>query len=478
MWRYLLHLSAQQTTAPELAAFLVVVTLACIVMAALLYIAIMTGAWAIALRPSIHWHDAVFPSLPRLGQFKWEYALAALTSLALTATLVEKDQLVDSVLALPADKFLDDRVTAGLFPLHRVPDNADLGGTSLAEEIRRQGNLQLGALVREPLEAGRSGEVRALLAAGVGDVLAKHPTWHALLTRGLTLACVLLILGYVAWLSTRRVHDLRVPAGDAEDRPYRNVLGRIAVLGTCLALLLAVPSVAQDAELLADSALAAARHTPPPATPQLQRVDSLVAVGIDRQYQLQAIGAGTDTLLRRFTRENAARLADISARLAAVPDWSARLATHEERLGRLGDSLQQTALGSDLRAVRISLDSLRRRLASFPDPSARLAAHEARLDKLDGALPPLQVMLDSLRTRGLLLVQTDRGQSYVVTPARNAAMVAAGTGVQVVGQGATTGLHWVPPGRYTVSETGTNGIETVTVRAGEAIAVVVTARIP
>src|SRR5437870_3574502 len=100
MWQYLTHLAAQQTTAPELATFLVLVTVACIVVAAVIYASIMTIAWAVDLRHQCGWSDAVFPSFSRFRRYAWEYVLAGLTAVVLTATLAEKDALVDEVLAV------------------------------------------------------------------------------------------------------------------------------------------------------------------------------------------------------------------------------------------------------------------------------------------------------------------------------------------------------------------------------------------
>ena len=49
MWAWIRHLAAQQTTAPELAMFLLLVTIAGILTAGLIYGMIMTLAWASVL---------------------------------------------------------------------------------------------------------------------------------------------------------------------------------------------------------------------------------------------------------------------------------------------------------------------------------------------------------------------------------------------------------------------------------------------
>ena len=329
MWQYLQHLSAQQTTAPELATFLVLVTIACIAVAALIYVAIMTVAWAVALR-RYRWREAVFPTLPRLRVFTGEYILAALTSVVLAVTLVEKDTLVDAVLNLPADKFLDSHLTASLFPLNRLPDAVDLGGPSLAQEARNQASLTLGGFVREPLDLGRTGPVRALLGAMVRQVLATSGTSRADVARWLTILTVVLILAYLAWLARGRIAELAKGAGDV-DSPYKDVFARVTILGVCLALLLATPAITKDPELLADSALGAAQRRPP--EPRLQRLDSLVALGITRQNAVQATQhTGNDPAIYQLLAALRGRVDGIDARLAGLSDQTRAIAALRDSL--------------------------------------------------------------------------------------------------------------------------------------------------
>jgi hypothetical protein len=425
MWDRIQHLAAQQTTPPELATFLFLVTVACILAAALIYGGIMTAAWLISLRTQLRWREVVFPDLPRLKRLTWEYALAGLTSLVLALTLAEKDALVDRVLDQDAQRFFGTHLFASLFPLHRVPDRSDLHGHLFLDEIQKQGTVKLGSLVRGPLEAGREGEVHALITAATRDVLGSHPGLEAPLTRWLTVACVLLILAYLAWLTRGRIRDLRAAAANV-DSPYKDVAGRLAVLGVCLALLLATPVITRDADLLADAAMAAARRAP--ATPQTRAVDSIIGAGIEAQSEALAGGMSGDALARRALAEDRARIDTIVGRLRA----------HDDSLARLAGQLVQV--------VRL-----------------------ARFDSL---------AVDSLGRRNLLLVQTAYGAPATVsagTPPSRAAF-AARAASRPLAIDTTAGLHQLPQGTYTVTSLGMS--RTVSLGTGEVVTVSFVQRIP
>src|SRR5436190_8723006 len=118
MWTWMRHLAAQQTTAPELATFLVLVTVVCVASSLLTYATIMTIAWAVALRGKSKktWLGIMFPNAHTFWEHIGEYALAVITSVILGLTLAEKDRLVDAVLDMPATTFLDSTVVANVFP--------------------------------------------------------------------------------------------------------------------------------------------------------------------------------------------------------------------------------------------------------------------------------------------------------------------------------------------------------------------------
>jgi len=70
--------------------------------------------------------------------------------------------------------------------------------------------------------------------------------------------------------------------------------------------------------------------------------------------------------------------------------------------------------------------------------------------------------VDTLRQRALLLVVANTGASYAVQ-GQTTKFSVKGTGI---------GLHWVPPGRYTVMDQAGNGLPVV-LQPGQSLAVTV-----
>ena len=421
MWAWMRHLAAQQTTAPELATFLLVITVVCVVTSAIIYAAIMTIAWAVMLRPKHTWWRVIFPNAERLRDHAGEYVLAGLTSVILTMTLAAKDDLVDRVLTTPASAFIDSPALANVFPLGRLPSREELKGPSLRDQVKTLAATDLSGLVQGPLNAGRSEGVHALLVTVAKQVLAT-PGVTARVATILKLLCFVMMAIYVAWLSNRRIQALSRTEGDAADLQHE-VAGRLLVLGVCLALLLANPLGNPSAELLADSAVAAARVAPHKSP----LIEEAATLGIQRQSAVLASGT--------LGQDNAARhnLTELSDSLAAL----------NQRLLALDAALNQRFLTLDA--------SLTKQLQAI----AANAASSADVQRLT-------MRVDTLRQRALLLVVANVGATYAVQ-GQTTKFSVKGTGI---------GLHWVPPGRYTVMDQAGNGLPVV-LQPGQSLAVTV-----
>src|SRR5262249_4134975 len=152
---------------------------------------------------------------------------------------------------------------------------------------------------------------------------------------------------YLVWLSRRQVRAASEGSEDA-DIP-EGVAERIVVLGVCLAVLLANPLGTPSPELLADSAVAAARIAPP----QSPVVAALATRGIVKQNGTLAGGTiGVDAVARR-------RIAELSDSLAAA---RARLVVLDATLAQ---ALQGAATKAALADVERAVDSLRQRALLF-----------------------------------------------------------------------------------------------------------------
>jgi hypothetical protein len=415
MWTWIRHLAVQQTTAPELATFLVVVTVLCVVVACTIYGAIITAAWALKLRPKHSWLSVVFPSTQRLKEHASEYLFAGLTSLVLTLTLAEKDRLVDTVLSLDASTFIDSSVVANVFPLGRLPSGADvkLQGSSFRNEVVKLPSTKLSGLVQGPLAAGRAEGVRAVFVDAAKMVLAR-PGLAARIAAFLKVLALAMMAVYVVWLSVRRIQALSSESGDGAD--LQNAVARqLVVLGVCLALLLANPLGSPSADLLADSAVAAARIAPP----QAPFVHTLATLGIQAQNQVLAAGKmGQDDIARRG-------LAELSDSLRAA---NQRLLGLETSLAKAMSDMAAADYAADIRRLNAGLDSLRRR-ASAGDGDA-------------AALRRLAVTVDSLKNRALL---------FVFAGAPTAAVRVQGVRTRFVHTDTMFGVYLLPPGDYSVS---------------------------
>jgi len=218
-------------------------------------------------------------------------------------------------------------------------------------------------------------------------------------------------------ITVGRIKALSKP--DSESHELQEGIGeRLAVLGVCVALLLANPLSDPTPELLADSALAAARVSPV-HTPIL---DSLATRGIAGQTNTLVAGTmSVDAIARRQILE---------------------LSMHVATFDTVWSVLDRSSAAS----------------------AAALDAERARLDQERARLDRIALSLDSLGKRSLLLVIAGAGQTFTVQ----------GTTTAFSTRGMGAGLYWVAPGQYAVS----NGASTQRPRvlSGEHVAVLLQAR--
>ncbi len=402
MWNWMRHLAAQQTTAPELATFLVLVTVVCVAASLFTYATIMTFAWAVSLRGRKTWREILFPSAQTLREHAGEYALAIVTSVILGLTLAEKDQLVDRVLDMPASTFIDSAAVANVFPLGRLPTGAELRmGQSFRDEVMKSGTTTLAGLVQGPLQAGRAEGVRAIFLAAAKSVLGRPGVaWRV--ASALKLLAIVMMAVYVAWVAVRRIRALKQDAKDPAE--LNATVGRqLVVLGVCLALLLANPLGNPGAELLADSAVSAARVAPP----QSPVVQELAVMGI--QVQTKVLATGT------MGQDNVAR-----GRIDALQD-SLRIAYQQlhDLNESIAHSVQQAGEADDLRMRKLTAE------------------------------------LEALRGRSLLFVFSGPRTVFRVQ------------GPSVNSVDTTYGLHWATAGSYRVLDMAGNVVATVPLQSGE-----------
>ncbi len=467
------HLFAEQTTPLELINFIVVVAVLSVATAAMFYVLLMTVVWSLRLRPEVKYRHVFLPTGEHLRVFFWEYALAATTSIVLGVTLIEKHEIVDAVLATEVST-LDEHLRAALFPLHRLPNGAELGESDLSETdfVNRltgrggAGGTVLAASILKPvLEAGRAAEVKSLvddLVLRAIDAGGFRPYLRLIL---MTLSAGL-IVAYLLWFARKRFRGLK---GDAKARvDYKDTLRSLFVVGVCVALLLASPAMVKDRHLIAESALGVLRHAEPDSSP----VAMAIKRSIDSQYELQGslralagmtdetsvvgmvgrVGARSDTALtvgrevsrsldrvERSVESVSTELADLRNRMggeiAGLRDGVVGLErTHQADIDNLRRSIERVA------AIAAGFnDSLSRATSGFStsirDLNRRLALVQDGLEELNGAMSGL--------SGEIVIVQGSPRVRYEIRQ--------GSPNGSVVGTGSPSGVHRLPPGNYVIT---------------------------
>ncbi|HEV8217539.1 MAG TPA: hypothetical protein VGP95_16935, partial [Gemmatimonadaceae bacterium] len=218
----------------------------------------------------------------------------------------------------------------------------------------------------------------------------------------LKLLAIVMMAVYVAWVAVRRIRALKQDAKDPAE--LNATVGRqLVVLGVCLALLLANPLGNPGAELLADSAVSAARVAPP----QSPVVQELAVMGL--QVQTKVLATGT------MGQDNVAR-----GRIDALQD-SLRIAYQQlhDLNESIAHSVQQAGEADDLRMRKLTAE------------------------------------LEALRGRSLLFVFSGPRTVFRVQ------------GPSVNSVDTTYGLHWATAGSYRVLDMAGNVVATVPLQSGE-----------
>jgi hypothetical protein len=234
MWQVLRRMAENPSGSDELAAFLAAVTALFVLFALTAYVVLMTLIWRAGHRGK-KWREFVFPGLTHLRQHAWEYGLAALTSITLTATLFHKAAVVDAVLAT---------------------DASEGAGGSIGRTVGEAGRslLQMGQ------EAAVRREVRGLIEAR----LASDPALSTVLTRWLVIACFVLLALYLVRFLQVRMREARQPS--SPDPGSGPEVRKLALVGVCLGLLLASPLPALGSEALVESAIRVLQRPGPTGT--------------------------------------------------------------------------------------------------------------------------------------------------------------------------------------------------------------------
>jgi hypothetical protein len=233
----------------------------------------------------------------------WEYGMAVFTAFVLTLTLIEKKEIVDTVLTFPVAEIGtgNAHALASLLPLHTPPNAAELGADAgslvgVRQVFNGQRSAEYAAvrtlaLVRPVLEQGRTEAVEALFKLIVPEAIRRSQGVVHYARIFLLCATVLLVFGNLARLISARARDLAKDSADASPQ-YADTLRGLFGAGVALALLLASPLTVTDPTGIAQSAVRAAHDDPlTPSEIQLGRaVSNVIDVQLHLQRNLRVLG--------------------------------------------------------------------------------------------------------------------------------------------------------------------------------------------
>jgi hypothetical protein len=507
-------LLAQQTTPDEVVLFLLLAILAALVVAFILYAVLLGGFWRWRLRGITSIRTLLFPDLGQLRAYAPEYALAAITAVLLSLTIVERNDVVRTIHAFQIDQLPAPATEAirTALPFRSLQD-ADVqeeGSEGTAAEGAEAGEgdpitravvavlsgavappaalaeVGVAALLRPMLAAGEAGRSLAAVQA-IAEQVAPS-TWSRVVNRRslLTVALLLLTLyaGWLAWSRGRAVE--RDPAAGIS---YRHLAGRLAVPALCIALLLSSAVRVGDPDRYARSALATASmvelgdagmaverglHSAMSRQTADMSMLRVLVVGSDEVPSVADLGGRIDSASRQVRAFDNA-LGELGHQVSR--DRAANDSIHMALQGRLdavgavaGEASSQAAR-AERRALELEerVESIRAELDRFEQAVRRnVGATEnlgRRLERAEAGLAELAEAVRSLGARqrastGILFVAAHPGDPYVIRPQRpNANPI---TGVW-------TGAHAVPTGNYAVTARGRT--ERVHVAAGGATTV-------
>jgi hypothetical protein len=499
-------LLAQQTTPDEVVIFLLLTILAALAVAFLIYGVLLAGFWHWRLREVASIRALLFPRFGQLRTYAPEYALAAMTAMLLSLTIVERNEVVQLIHGYEIERLPDPASEAirTAMPFRsidaadiRLDDDAQDPVTAAVVAVLTGAvaptlaiaEVGAAALLRPMLAAGEGGRGMAALRAIAGEVAPS--AWTRVVSRNsLLAAAALLLLLYSAWLAWTR--GRAVEADPDANVDYRRLAGRLVVPALCVALLLSSAVRAGDPDRYARSALATAGLVE--LSGAGAAVEREVLAAMARQSasvaKLRYLVAGSEEI--PSLADIAGRI-DSSARGLAAVDVAlqaldARVIGERAAADSVHMTLERRISAAEARAAgaRETADAAGRRAAAVEEQMAavrealgRMESElrreaEARtglattLDQLDSRVSRLAETIGTLRTEigpttGIIFVAAQQGDDYQIQPGRR--------DVQPV-SGQWTGAHALLPGTYVVTARGTR--RPVRLRAGD----VVTVRFP
>lgn len=364
----LARIFVEQATPLEMIIFIFVVVAACMALAAFFYVAVMSIIWAVSLRSrNVGLRRVFLPSVEQFHDSAAEYLIAIFTSLILAVTTIAKHGLVEQIRNWPAEGLPG---LANLFPLQTVPDAVH----------NVVGEVTVESILKPALDAGETDRVRVVLEGLIKQGIPLPGT------RGILIACGLMIVIHLVWLASQR-YELLSRSPDTDGRlGYDKTVRSLLVLSVCVALLLAAPAMVGDPERLARSSIASLEHIDASAVPHYDVVFQAI------EQQRRDLGILEDASNQVFDPDAGVQESVWSAianRLdehdLAVADLGTRLDASDESVEALGGRVGEAA--ADLSGVDSALDDIDGRLASVLD---RLAGIAGAVDGLQGRVETLE----------------------------------------------------------------------------------------
>jgi hypothetical protein len=453
-------LLAQQTTPDEVVIFLLLTILAALAVAFLIYGVLLTGFWHWRLREVASIRALLFPRFGQLRTYAPEYALAAMTSVLLSLTIVERNEVVQLIHSFEIERLPDPASEAirTAMPFRSV-DAADIRLDEPQDPVTAAIVAVLSGAVAPTLaiaEVGAAALLRPMLAAGEGgrglaalraiaDEVAPSAWTGAVSRNSLLTAAALLLLLYSAWLAWTR--GRAVEADPDADVDYRRLAGRLVVPALCVALLLSSAVRAGDPDRYARSALATAGLVE--LSGAGAAVEREVLAAMARQTagvaKLRYLVAGSTEV--PSLADMAGRIDSAARGLAAVDATLLALEARVVRERAVADSVHMT-----LERRGSAAQALATGARESADAAARRAeAVEQQMDQLDTRVAGLADAIRTLRTEirpttGIVFVAAQQGDDYQIQSSR-------GDIQPVTGQ--WTGAHALPAGTYVVTARGT-----------------------
>jgi hypothetical protein len=484
----------EQSTPDEVVVFLVLGTLAALVVAFTLYALILVALWRWRMAGKGRLRSILLPSRKRLKANLGEYLLASTTALLLTFSVAARHDVVQAVLEQPVESLNEaalrdvlhiDSVNAGVFRAAGASDAVaeavagKLSGRDLAAaEVELLRDISVRDFVHPMLRAGLPDNASRLLLT---SSLALQGRTATMPTRGqLLFAAATLLLFFVGWSGWRRIRELQV----AESEPDWSALAkRLSVPALCVPLLLVSAAAADNPERITRAAHALAMieaaDTTAPRTAWINDfvTGEVVSARLSPDSVTRRIrGMSVELGSHRSSFDSVKAQLDDAARRLRAADSSA--ASVERRIAAL-----QQRLASDSAAAARTHASIDARIGSF---EGRLSA----LNRLDTLAAETRLARDDARRAVALVgVLNDSINALRQATARELSLLSrrlpAVGHVLIVGIGGDgdyrasgptpvsgngTGLHELRPGSYTVTGNGAR-TESLSVAAGRAYTV-------